>query len=88
MSDQPLTAIYTSPSTSSAIVFTHPLPPSSTDQTTYVAALRESTLKLQDDINALLTQKMEEDKAVAGTRAVDEAKAEENYGEEGAEEEE
>ena len=87
MSEQPLQAIYTSPTTSSAVIFSHPLPHPSSDKTEYLMALRESTAKLQDSINVLLTQKMDEDKAIVGSNAVDDAQAEDNYGEEGGEEE-
>ncbi|PNS21003.1 hypothetical protein CAC42_3340 [Sphaceloma murrayae] len=52
----------------------------------YLSDLRSKTSKLQDDINAFLTQKMDEDKAgqVASglSGKVDEDKEEEMYGEE------
>ena len=63
------------------------------DKTAYLSELRTSTKKLQEDINAFLTQKMEEDKlhAVtnggngqekgAGKKTMDEVD-EEKYGEE------
>ncbi|KAL2703771.1 hypothetical protein AAEP93_004842 [Penicillium crustosum] len=38
--------------------------------------------KLQDQINAFLTERMEEDKQVQGQISAQEAKEEENYGEE------
>ncbi|TID24452.1 putative ekc keops complex subunit gon7 protein [Venturia nashicola] len=57
--------------------------PSPTERTAYLAALRTSITDAQDQINAFLTQKMDEDNAKAGTAsAEDDAKAEENYGEE------
>jgi len=65
-----------------------------TNKTAYLAALRQATAKMQDHINAELTTRMEEDKArEASTNrsskvkgAVDEAKEEDNYGEEVVEE--
>ncbi|QDS73622.1 hypothetical protein FKW77_001975 [Venturia effusa] len=58
--------------------------PSPTERTAYLAALRASITGIQDQINVFLTQKMEEDNAKAGAAASaeDDAKAEENYGEE------
>ncbi|OQE88900.1 hypothetical protein PENNAL_c0015G06887 [Penicillium nalgiovense] len=38
--------------------------------------------KLQDQINVLLTERMEEDKKMQGQLSAQEAKEEENYGEE------
>jgi hypothetical protein len=67
-----------------------------TDRTSYLAALRKATAQMQETINKELTSRMEEDKAreaasnnsskVNGAK-VDEAKEEDNYGEEVAEEE-
>ena len=56
-------------------------------KTEYLAALRGSVGKLQDEINTFLTAKMEEDKALAARAGakVDDRKEEENYGEEGRE---
>lgn len=68
--------------------FEQPLPlcseePSPTERTAYLAALRTSITDAQDQINAFLTQKMEEDNAQVGAAtSEDDAKAEENYGEE------
>jgi len=62
--------------------------PAPKETTAYIASLRNSLLEMQNDINAYLTEKMEEDKAAAATNGigiankVDEQKEEENYGEE------
>lgn len=98
-SPQLLKATYTSPANPS---FTHttslPTPPTTApaDKTAYLSALRKATAALQDTINAELTTRMEADKEVlekseAGTgrgtkRTIDEAKEEDNYGEEVVEE--
>lgn len=91
-----LTAEYASPSATKTI--THPLPPLPADgeaqevkdKTAYLTTLRAGTAKLQSDINAFLTQKMQEDTAlngkVRGGQKEDE-KAEELYGDEDAEDE-
>lgn len=82
-----LSAIYSAPD-SEEKSFDQPLPmcsqePSSTERTAYLAALRASITEAQDQMNTFLTQKMEEDNARAGAvSAGDDAKAEENYGEE------
>jgi len=56
----------------------------------YLATLRLSVAKLQEDINTFLTQKMDEDKATAvagfvgtgkGKVRIDDEQEEENYGE-------
>ncbi|KAF2639140.1 hypothetical protein P280DRAFT_429509, partial [Massarina eburnea CBS 473.64] len=83
-----LTASYTNTphgQTTTTEIFTHNLPsatpnPSTPDRIAYLSALHSSVKDLQADINAFLTQKMEEDK-VAGAK-VDDAKFEQNYGEE------
>ncbi|KAL8935016.1 MAG: hypothetical protein Q9216_005625 [Gyalolechia sp. 2 TL-2023] len=81
-----LTATYTSPTASQS--FTHPLPSSATtstaQKTEYLSTLRQSVTKLQDEVNAFLTEKMDEDKALAAKAGleVDEKKEEERYGEE------
>lgn len=91
-----LTAGYTSPTSTKH--FTYPLPtlsssPTTQEKTTYLSTLRSSVQKLQDDINAFLTKKMEEERqAVSGANGVDgarvdEQKEEENYGEEVVDEE-
>ena len=96
---QLLSATYNSP-TNAPFTVTHklPTPPTSNtkDKTSYLSALRKATSEMQETINKELTQRMEEDKAREaatangnGTKAkgVDEAKEEDNYGEEVAEEE-
>jgi len=88
-----LTASYTSPHTSHT--FTSPLSSiaaaneSTKSKTAYMTDLRSRTSQLQDDVNAYLTQRMEEDKAreggVVGKKsksARDEERLEEMYGEE------
>lgn len=91
-----LTADYSSPGNAS-FTFTEALaaPPtaSASDRTSYLASLRKATKTLQDTINAELTLRMEEDnaRAAAGSaskskNAIDEAKEEDNYGEEIVEE--
>ncbi len=85
----PLTATYASPSTSKS--FTHPLPPATAKptaaKTEYLSTLRKSVTQLQDEINAFLTERMEEDRALAAKAGVkiDEKREEENYGEENVE---
>lgn len=86
-----LSAAYASPTSTEN--FTYPLPtlsssPITQEKTTYLSTLRSSVQKLQDEINAFLTKKMEEERNAAsgangvnGTK-VDEQKEEENYGEE------
>ncbi|ROW17028.1 hypothetical protein VPNG_01255 [Cytospora leucostoma] len=95
-----LTASYRSPSNAPFTV-AHELqaPPSGTtnptvpDKTKYLNDLRKATASLQEQINKELTQRMEEDKATEASKngkapkGVDEAKEEENYGEEVPEEE-
>jgi EKC/KEOPS complex subunit GON7 len=94
---QLLSATYHSPTNEP---FTHTTkllaPPSSktTDRTAYLAALRKATAEMQETINKELTSRMDEDKAreavASGTpkaKVVDEAKEEDNYGEEVVEEE-
>jgi hypothetical protein len=82
-----LSADYSAPSSDDRS-FNQPLPkistnPSPVDRTAYLAGLRASITDAQDQVNAFLTQKMEEDNKKAGVvSAADDAKAEENYGEE------
>lgn len=92
-SRQALTADYSAPSTASQS-FSQTLPacsptPSTDERTAYLSSLHASIGKMQDEVNAFLTQKMEEDKKAAGNaaKAADEAKEEENYGEEVVEDE-
>lgn len=83
-----LSADYVSPSDKKT--FSHALPPAATknvtDKTTYLSALRSKSTELQGEINAYLTQKMEEDaKAAEGganKRSKAEEREEEMYGEE------
>lgn len=85
-----LTASYASP-TNNTHVFSAELPSVSAtcsveEKTAFVAAVRASASQMQDDINAMLTQRMEEDKAqesaIATKSAKDEEREEEMYGEE------
>ncbi|KAM3501247.1 hypothetical protein MY10362_005706 [Beauveria mimosiformis] len=85
-----LTASYTSP-TNEAFAITTTLPSSSSSsssKTSHLGALRVAVADAQDTINKELTARMEEDKARdagaagAAEAAVDDAKEEENYGEE------
>jgi hypothetical protein len=83
-----LNADYVSPSGTHK--FSHELPSASaknvTDKTAYLSALRSKNTELQGEINAFLTQKMEEDvKAAEGRptkRSKKEEREEEMYGEE------
>lgn len=72
--------------------FTHTLPSavvtSTREKSAYLSTLRGLVAQTQEQVNAFLTAKMEEDKVVtsmAGVK-VDEKKAEESYGEEVVEE--
>lgn len=62
------------------------------ERTSYLAELRAGVVDIQEKVNKELTARMEDDKARDATGAnvpdVDEAKEEENYGEEVVEEEE
>lgn len=83
----PLTASYSSP-TNAPFTLTQLLP-SPTDKTAYLAALRKATSEIQENINKELTSRMEQDKTLAdgpSKAAADEAKEEDNYGEEVPEE--
>jgi len=55
---------------------------SQADKTKYLGSLRESVVKMQADINAFMTQKMEDDVRKGKTNGADEKREEENYGEE------
>ncbi|KAI5457286.1 hypothetical protein BGZ63DRAFT_394382, partial [Mariannaea sp. PMI_226] len=60
-------------------------PPSVAEKTTYLASLRAVVTDTQAQINKELTARMEEDKARDSSSkngAIDDAKEEENYGEE------
>ncbi|TVY76051.1 hypothetical protein LSUE1_G006439 [Lachnellula suecica] len=77
-----LTTTYTSPTNAP---FTHTTPlPAPTDKAAYLSALRTATTQMQEQVNKELTARMEQDKALADG-GVDEAKEEDNYGEEVAE---
>lgn len=87
-----LKAHYRSPSGTKTFTYSMtsiPTEPSTTDKTDHLSSLRSSTVKLQEEINVFLTAKMDEDKtqAAADSLKVDEAKEEENYGEEVVDEE-
>jgi hypothetical protein len=68
--------------------FQHPIPLDPTSDTattkkTHLAALQSLVPKLQDEINVFLTERMEEEKKAQGqVISEEEAKEEENYGEE------
>lgn len=93
-----LSATYQSP-TNANFSFSEslPAPPSESveSRTEYLKDLRQAVGQMQDKVNQELTARMEEDKAgdtgpakgQAGAAGVDEAKEEENYGEEVPEEE-
>ncbi|TPX07152.1 uncharacterized protein E0L32_010953 [Thyridium curvatum] len=93
---QPLTlsATYASPANEPFAV-TESLPAPATtgvgDKTKYLADLKERISSVQERVNQELTARMEQDKArdaaTSGKAAVDDAKEEENYGEEVQEEE-
>ncbi|KIW72698.1 hypothetical protein PV04_00875 [Phialophora macrospora] len=92
-----LSATYDSPSGHRDFTYTVSTPQVKNDgsvdieaKTTYLSELRVSTRKLQEDINKFLTEKMEEDKKVAGPNGASRQESkdeleEENYGEEDAE---
>lgn len=82
-----LKAEYAAPTSSKQ--FSHTLPSCTTTSTkeksVYLSALRASVVRLQDEVNIFLTDKMEEDKTLAalvGVKGDDDQKDEENYGEE------
>ncbi|KAF8252218.1 hypothetical protein K440DRAFT_391665 [Wilcoxina mikolae CBS 423.85] len=88
-------AVYASPlpAPSDSKTFTVPTETPSTteastqaEQTAHVKAVREAVGKLQDEVNAYLTERMEEEKALGVTR--EKEVEEERYGEEAAEEDE
>lgn len=90
MASNTVLGTYVSPSGKKDFDYKIPaLPDSPTTKETaaYLATLRKTTLRLQNEINAFLTQRMEEDKAPAsgngnGISTIDEQKEEDNYGEE------
>ncbi|OJJ47070.1 hypothetical protein ASPZODRAFT_1888916 [Penicilliopsis zonata CBS 506.65] len=87
-----LHAAYTAPCPPTAHTFAAPLSSAPTKtqdvqaKTAYLAELRSKVTVLQGDINVFLTERMEEDKTAAEaqgrTVSEQEAKEEENYGEE------
>ncbi|KAK7614061.1 hypothetical protein JOL62DRAFT_496204 [Phyllosticta paracitricarpa] len=82
-----LTATYTSPNDAAPKTFARDLPtipsdPSTDEKTAYLAALRKNVSELQSDVNAFVTQKMEEDKKGSGADDANDAALEANYGEE------
>lgn len=87
-----LTATYKSP-TSEPFTTTQSLaaPPSTSvaDKTAYLSSLRKALASTQEQVNKELTERMEQDKAREGgnSKGVDDAKEEENYGEEVVEDE-
>ncbi|MCJ1332087.1 hypothetical protein MMC10_008779 [Thelotrema lepadinum] len=57
--------------------------PSTAERVKYLGSLRSSVTALQEEVNAFLTKKMDEDKASATkSQALDDRREEENYGEE------
>lgn len=89
-----LTGSYQSPDNASFSVNeslpTLPATASVDEKTKYLNSLREAITSAQDQINKELTQRMEDDKALLAAGApgakIDDAKEEENYGEEVPEE--
>ena len=82
-SNTSLSAVYTAPQATET--FEHVI--STTTSTlaakqAHLSALQSLVPKLQDQINVFLTERMEEDKKVQGHLSAQEAKEEENYGEE------
>lgn len=89
-SDNKLMAEYKSPNGQHTFSYSLPTntdPESTKEVTAFLSDLRKSAIQMQKDINAFLTQKMEEDKAsetngTSTSTKVDEDKEEDNYGEE------
>ncbi|KAI9804723.1 MAG: hypothetical protein M1825_001091 [Sarcosagium campestre] len=96
-----LNATYSSPGTTAGTaskVFIHDLAIPVEEKSAYLAALRNSVSKLQDEVNVFLTQEMEREKSAAAATAaatdklasrarIDEAKEADFYGEEVVDEE-
>ncbi|OJD35862.1 ekc keops complex subunit gon7 protein [Diplodia corticola] len=87
-----LSAVYSSPAHGTA-VFSRDLPPVSAapatdEKTAFLSALRQSVSELQSEVNAHVTQNMEQEKKDAGIDESKEAALEANYGEEVVEEDE
>lgn len=94
-SQMELTATYTSPTTNHTFkspLQSLPANPSTKEKTSSITDLRAKTSQLQSDINAYLTERMEEDKAqevtdgTAKKSARDEQREEDMYGEEAEDE--
>lgn len=83
-----LKAVYRFPLSPTPHTFSQPLPSPSTGasptdaKSEHLAALRTAVVGLQEEVNAYLTERMQEEK-----KAEEDAAAEEKYGEEGEEEE-
>ncbi|KAJ5756937.1 uncharacterized protein N7511_007119 [Penicillium nucicola] len=79
-----LEAVYSAPQ--STETFQHAIPSDGADtlaaKQAHLNALQTLVPKLQDQINVFLTERMEEDKKAQGQISAQEAKEEENYGEE------
>ena len=88
MADKLLSATYQSPTSTQSFSSKLPSLPKSHDvkaKTDYLSALRSGIVQMQTDVNAFLTQKMEEERssdAIRDSSKVKEEKAEEMYGEE------
>ncbi|PKS13087.1 hypothetical protein jhhlp_000428 [Lomentospora prolificans] len=88
-----LSATYSSPTSEPFTISQQVSIENPADPASYLASLRAAATSVQDDINKELTRRMEEDKgreadssaALTAGASVDEAKEEENYGEEVAE---
>lgn len=94
MASNSLTAAYSSPTSDPFTISTSlpalQSPPSVAGKTSYLAALRTAVTDAQVHINKELTSRMEEDKArdaASKNGLIDDAKEEENYGEEVQEDE-
>lgn len=95
MADPQLTASYRSRDTEKAFESSLPSLPSEAAKqdveakTAYISALRSSVTEIQSNVNAFLTQAMEDEKATqpASSRKAKEEREEELYGEEDPEDE-
>ncbi|KAK5131128.1 hypothetical protein LTR08_001276 [Meristemomyces frigidus] len=97
MSTNALTATYSAPNANQVLSVSLPSLPADPEaldvqqKTAHLSALRSGVTAMQSNINALLTQKMEDDKAGEGGKESgkgkrDDARAEVLYGEEDADE--
>lgn len=87
MAGTQLIASYKSPTSTQTMSIELPTPPkdgagSVQDKTAYLSALRAKASEMQSEINAFLTQKMEEDKAAESNKSAADQREEERYGEE------